>query len=738
MLWPALRAPHERIVMDIGDPVLNASILHWNARTLPLTDEWWNFPAYAPAPGITAFTEHLLGFYPVATPLTWLTGHPVVTYDLVCLLSFPLTGLATFSLARRLTGSRVGAFVAAIAVTFAPYRVSQLSHVQMLWTFGIPLALLGLHQWVDDRSPRGLALFAGGWLLTATANGYLMAFFGIYLLFWLAWFCTTPATIARVPAIAGVGVIASLPLVPVLLGYFDVHRVYGLQRSVGEVASFSADLTGILRPYGRSAFVPHLIPGIEGEGALYPGIAIVGLALLGIVGSTRRAESTRRVPGWVPGALLAAAVLFLAAAAVGATTNVRYDLGFARVSISSPGKPLTFGILALIAAMATNPHIGAVLRMRSPVMFHAVMVVVVWILSLGPVARVNGIEVAAGLPYQWLLDIPGMTALRVPARFWILGTISLGLLAGYGAARLRTSIGRSAVVMMVALMLAESWPLTAGNTVNAFPAVAPVRGDSGPVLELPLERVDQNTVALLRAVTGRYRTMNGYSGFEPPHFAPLRLGVRLRDSAVLNELRRWTPFHVSVPSDDADGLRTWISTTQREATLVAEAGGRVLYALPRIGGTVSSSSGPLAKMSPDPILPFTIARASCGHALLPDLHDGSLVTRWECGPGHPGQFLEADLGATRSVSGIINTLGPYSNDAPRALRIAMSNDGKQWTTAWEGLVGHLALRAALQMPSRLDVHVPFPPVSARYVRITQTGDPTEWFWSIAELAIIGE
>src|SRR5688572_13471931 len=77
MLRPALVAPRERIVMDIGDPVLNASILEWNARTLPLTRAWWNFPAFAPAQGMTAFTEHLLGLYPLSTPLFWLTGHPV-------------------------------------------------------------------------------------------------------------------------------------------------------------------------------------------------------------------------------------------------------------------------------------------------------------------------------------------------------------------------------------------------------------------------------------------------------------------------------------------------------------------------------------------------------------------------------------------------------------------------------------------------------------------------------------
>ena len=741
MLWPALAAPRERIVMDIGDPVLNAAILEWNARTVPLTREWWNFPAFAPAEGVTAFTEHLLGFYPLAAPLRWLTGDPVVTYNLLCLLSFPLAGVGMFALAHRLTGSPIAAFVGALAFTFAPYRLSHLSHVQMLWTFGIPVAVLGLHQWVDERQRRGLVVFAAGWLVTAASNGYLMVFAGMYLLFWIAWFCTSRAAVDRIPGIAVTGLVATAPLAPILLKYFDVHREYGLRRSIAEVASYGADLTGIVHPWAGLRFV---WPGLEtatGEGTLFPGLAILVLAAAAVVRRARVAAPERRQPRWIPRTLVAAAALFLAAAAIAAWTNLRYDLGFARVSISNPGKPLTIGVVALLAAIAVSPRVASVLRRRSPVLFHALMVPILWVLSLGPVGRVNGVEMVPGLPYQWLLDIPGMMTLRVPARFWLLATFSLAVLAAYGTARLtrrdtsgRYSLawGRVLVAACVVVMLAEGWATVPGDPVNPLPAVMPVNTAAGPVLELPFERVDQNSVAVLRAVTAGYRAVNGYSGFEPPHFAPLRFGIHLRDSAVVDELRRWTGFHVSVSRDDSDGLRTWLTQTQRDATLVAEAEGRALYALGRHGREAE-------RTPPNPRgtrLPFAISRASCGHNLLGDVHDGSLVTRWECGPGRPGQFIEADLGTVRPVSAVVNSLGAYINDAPRSVRITVSADGSRWTTAWEGTTAALALRAALDQPARMDVHLPFAPVNARYIRITQTGEETGWLWSVAELSVI--
>src|ERR1700752_4490652 len=45
---------------DLGDPLLNASILEWSARHVPMSEAWWNFPSFAPLSGVTAFTEHLL------------------------------------------------------------------------------------------------------------------------------------------------------------------------------------------------------------------------------------------------------------------------------------------------------------------------------------------------------------------------------------------------------------------------------------------------------------------------------------------------------------------------------------------------------------------------------------------------------------------------------------------------------------------------------------------------------
>ena len=60
------------IPSDIGDPLLNTWILWWNAQTAPWAADYWNAPAFAPAPYALALSENLLGLTPITTPLQWL------------------------------------------------------------------------------------------------------------------------------------------------------------------------------------------------------------------------------------------------------------------------------------------------------------------------------------------------------------------------------------------------------------------------------------------------------------------------------------------------------------------------------------------------------------------------------------------------------------------------------------------------------------------------------------------
>jgi hypothetical protein len=98
----------------------------------------------------------------------------VAAYNVIVLASFPAAAVATYALARFLTGVHRPALVAALAFAFAPVHVAHAAYhphvTQVQW---IPLYLLALFAAVDRPSPSRLA-----WLGAATGALVLSNFYG--------------------------------------------------------------------------------------------------------------------------------------------------------------------------------------------------------------------------------------------------------------------------------------------------------------------------------------------------------------------------------------------------------------------------------------------------------------------------------------------------------------------------------------------------------------------------------
>ena len=257
--------------------MLNAWILWWGTYGSPLTEQWWNAPAFYPYPGTLAYSEHLLGLLPIAAPLHWLTGSPIIAYNVTFLLTFVLSGTAAYVLGLELTGRRDAAWIAGLAYAFAPYRFSQIAHLQVLASFWMPLALAALHRYARDRRPRWLVAFAGATLMQGLANGYYLAYFPVLVGLWAVWFGCRAGRWRQVACIGGAGLAATVPLAPILVTYQRLHDEQGLARPLAEIVSFGADLTAL------AGVTPHLAlwgglewsPGPEQQ--LFPGAAIVVL-----------------------------------------------------------------------------------------------------------------------------------------------------------------------------------------------------------------------------------------------------------------------------------------------------------------------------------------------------------------------------------------------------------------------------------------------------------------------------
>ena len=287
--WPLLPVLTSALPNDTGDPGLNAWILWWNSKAVPLTAAWWDAPIFFPAHGALALSETLLNLAPVSTPLQWAGLSAVTTYNVLFLLSFPAAALSAHALARRLTGRHDAALIAGLAFGFAPYRAAQMPHLQALWSCWMPLGLFALHGFLEGRRRRFLVLFGFCWLMNGLSTGYFLFFFSTLVGLWLLWFARSWRDWL---AVGSAAVAATLPIVPLLLGYQRYQCAFGLSREMKEIEFFSADLSAIWAT--TAAVWPHywtIPPRPEGE--LYPGVTILLLTLIGAVVAWRRAGSER-------------------------------------------------------------------------------------------------------------------------------------------------------------------------------------------------------------------------------------------------------------------------------------------------------------------------------------------------------------------------------------------------------------------------------------------------------------
>ncbi|MCA8955144.1 MAG: discoidin domain-containing protein [Planctomycetes bacterium] len=506
--WPLAGRLSEAIPSDLGDPVLNTWILWWNARQLPLTEAYWNAPAFYPATGALAFSETLLGLSVISSPLQWLGAGPQLAYNLTFLVSFPLCGLCTAWLVRELTGRRDAAFLSGLVFAFHPYRAAHLPHIQVLSTYTMPLVLFALHRHVREPRKRWLALFALGFAMLGLTNGYYLLYFTLCIGVWLSW-CGVTAGWRRLLAMCVAWAAGFAALAPVVLRYLAIHRSYGLGRDASETIATSADLCGILcaSPRLRIWGNLHLIERFENE--LFPGLTLVALILAGCIVAGLRFRSVVAIPN--------------------ATTAAHRAPGYCWL-----------------------------------------MAIACWSFTLGPVVHALGDELPVPGPFRLLQELPGFAGVRAPSRSAALMMLYLSVLGGFAFAALASKLGSWRIPVLALLgtgVLADAWlrEMPLARQPDAWGLQ--MRGERVPVLELPSRDPVAQGLTMYRSMAADRPVVNGHSGYYPPHHFELWHRLRQHDPEMLDALASFGPIDIVVAkARDQDGAVTrYVATRNLES-----------------------------------------------------------------------------------------------------------------------------------------------------------------------------
>jgi hypothetical protein len=136
-------------------------------------------------------------------------------------------------------------------------------------------------------------------------------------------------------------------------------------------------------------------------------------------------------------------------------------------------------------------------------------------------------------------------------------------------------------------------------------------------------------------------------------------------------------------------------------------------------------------------VPVAVIRASVNGADIGLMIDRDRTTRWESGPQSSRTYVELDLGGVRTVAGVELALGPFVEDFPRGLLIEASEDGQTWRQLWRGTSAGRAFLGAFEAPLDVPLRYHFEPTAARLLRMHLTANDDTYYWSIAELKVLG-
>ena len=277
---------HLGSVPDLGDPVFSIWRMAWVPHQL-ITDPAHLFDAniFHPDPLSLTFSDSMILPALTAAPLLLAGIHPVHAYNLLFLSGFLVSGITTYMLVERLTGSPRGAFIAALMYAFYPYRFEHYSHLELQMTQWMPLGLLALHLFIDTGRGRYVAAMALAMAAQWYSSMYYGVFFAIYALavgVVLAYAARLPIHRLLLPAVAGAGLSIVLTL-PLTWAYVASAPLKG-ERDVPAVRSFSARPSDYLRAHERSVVYGRRLPrGGKEERALFPGVMPLAFAAAGLV-----------------------------------------------------------------------------------------------------------------------------------------------------------------------------------------------------------------------------------------------------------------------------------------------------------------------------------------------------------------------------------------------------------------------------------------------------------------------
>ncbi|MBN2198613.1 MAG: hypothetical protein JW747_02060 [Candidatus Aminicenantes bacterium] len=756
---------------DGWDCLLNTWILGWDHHQMarnPL--QLFEANVFHPFKGTLSYSETLLPLAVLSWPVAAATGNPILAYNFVFFLSCILNAYAMFLLVRHLTGRALSGAASGLIFAFSAVLMQQITHLQLVAAWFIPLAFLSLHRFFESGRFRHSALFA----LFLTLQALTCVYYGLFFLSLLPLILAVlllvhrkklgPAFLLKLGLpLLGAGAVLAIYARP----FLRLFQEFMFQRNLEHGAELQNYLS--VPPHNR-LWGPLLHPLGSYEYFLFPGAAALALAAVFLIRRFSRTGSlSPRAKTWaialsaVPASLTAFTLLF---------PGIKGKLGSITLSLTNPAKQ-AFGlgvVLGLVLIVAFVRHVfktGGPGTSGGNAFLYLFVLSASMALSFGAAFALAGFRAFPQLsPFAWLYHhVPGFKGIRVPSRYAVFVVLAVAVLAGWGLDVLLRTVKKRGVrtALAAGLLLfinAEYW--SHPQRLLSFPVgrdipptyrwLAERKGDIA-LVELPLFGGNANEAAYMYlSLFHKKKIVNGYSGFLPPTVDLLRSLMRDFPSQASGETLQelgvdYIVFHAR-PLNPERAEDTRFDARHRGARLFRHAATfRYGFGRPNdmeflLGDDtiyrVLPPAAPPPVPAPDREIPPADFRVEA--ELNPELAglaaDGRPDTAWTTGrPKSRGEQLLIVFDRPVRVSRVSLEAGFLPQNAAANLVATWSPDGREWRLALPGYHAGAFVRSLVDNPRRAVQDILFQGEEMRFIRIEQTGRDPLWPWVVGELKV---
>jgi hypothetical protein len=250
--WPLPRLFGDHLV-DRGDSLFNLWVLKWGVHQIRLgLPDVWDANIFFPTKGTLAYSDHLLG--PAAELALFLKVVPnaIAGYNFLFLSSYVASALAVCWMLRRSGLSWTAAVLAGWMYAFSSFRLAHVVHLQVLIAQWIPLTLWFWDRLLARPTVKNGALFLVFYLLNLSGGCYIayMIHFPLLAIFVSRALAEKRELISlrALRVLVPVGVAAAAAVAALFLPYVRVSRAQALWRPAREIETYSARLASYFSP----------------------------------------------------------------------------------------------------------------------------------------------------------------------------------------------------------------------------------------------------------------------------------------------------------------------------------------------------------------------------------------------------------------------------------------------------------------------------------------------------------